>query len=599
MKSRRHVGRPVRVAHVTTVDMTQRFLLLAQLRRLRHEGFDVTAISAPGPWVADLEAEGIRHIAWRHATRAWNVRSDVLAFAELLAIFRRERFDIVHTHNPKPGILGRIAARLAGTPFVLNTVHGFYATPDDVLVKRSVVLALEALAASFSDLELFQSEEDLRWARRRRVVRRDKSELLGNGVDLSRFDPAVAPSGAAELRRELGLPDDTPVVGAVGRLVAEKGYRELFAAARAVRADMPDVRFVVLGDPDLEKADAITRDEIEAASHDVAFLGWRTDVRDVMALMDVFVLPSWREGVPRSAIEAAALGKGLVLTDIRGCREVARDGIEGLLIPPRRPDALAAAITRLLRDAGLRERLGRAARARMVERFDERRVVETIVARYHEFLGRRPVSAPSKAKRGLDLVASGAALFALSPLLAVIGAIIRASGRPVLFVQERPGLEGRIFRLYKFRTMRDARDERGRLLPDGERLTRFGRLLRATSLDELPELFNVLKGDMSLVGPRPLRVEYLDLYTPEQARRHEVRPGITGWAQVNGRNSLSWEERFALDVWYADNRSFWLDLKILLKTVPAFLAARGINQDGHATMPAFTGTRPTEEKRTA
>lgn len=194
-------------------------------------------------------------------------------------------------------------------------------------------------------------------------------------------------------------------------------------------------------------------------------------------------------------------------------------------------------------------------------------------------------------KRLFDIVLTLIGLLLLSPAAIVVALFVRARiGSPVLFRQQRPGLNGRPFQMIKFRTMSDARDDSGELLPDADRLPRFGRLLRATSLDELPELWNVLKGDMSLVGPRPLLMEYLPLYSEEQARRHEVRPGVTGWAQVNGRNALSWEEKFALDVWYIDNRSFWLDLKILWLTVMAVLRPRGISQPGQATMERFLGS---------
>ncbi|GAB4459012.1 MAG: sugar transferase [Anaerolineae bacterium] len=188
------------------------------------------------------------------------------------------------------------------------------------------------------------------------------------------------------------------------------------------------------------------------------------------------------------------------------------------------------------------------------------------------------------------------ALLLLAPFLAVIALLVRVKlGAPVLFRQQRPGLHGRPFTIYKFRTMTDARDAKGQFLPDADRLTAFGRLLRRTSLDELPELFNVLRGEMSLVGPRPLLMQYLDRYTPEQARRHEVRPGITGWAQVNGRNALTWEEKFALDVWYVDHQSLWLDLKIILLTIWSVLRREGISQQGHATMPEFVGTEQISE----
>ena len=194
-------------------------------------------------------------------------------------------------------------------------------------------------------------------------------------------------------------------------------------------------------------------------------------------------------------------------------------------------------------------------------------------------------------KRLLDIVLSGFALIVLSPLLIVIAILVRVKlGSPVVFCQERPGKDEVVFKLHKFRSMSDARDENGNLLPDGERLVRFGKVLRATSCDELLELFDIFIGKMSIVGPRPLLVEYLPLYNAEQHRRHEVRPGLTGWAQVHGRNLTSWEERFRYDVEYVDNVSFWLDLKIVLMTVKCVLVREGISANGSATMEAFKGT---------
>lgn len=196
-------------------------------------------------------------------------------------------------------------------------------------------------------------------------------------------------------------------------------------------------------------------------------------------------------------------------------------------------------------------------------------------------------------KRFFDSVAAGVGLLLLSPLFVLVAMLVRVNlGSPVLFRQLRPGLNGKPFRMVKFRTMRDAVDAQGHVLPDDQRLTSFGRFLRSASLDELPGLWNVLTGDMSLVGPRPLLMEYLPLYSPEQARRHEVRPGITGWAQVNGRNAISWEEKFKLDVWYVDNQSLWLDIRILLLTVKKVVVRDGISADGEATMTRFTGSKP-------
>lgn len=195
-------------------------------------------------------------------------------------------------------------------------------------------------------------------------------------------------------------------------------------------------------------------------------------------------------------------------------------------------------------------------------------------------------------KRLFDISVAIVLLIVLSPLFAMLTILVRVRlGKPILFIHLRPGLHGKSFNLYKFRTMTNTRDANRVLLPDAERLTRFGRFLRGASLDELPELFNVLRGEMSLVGPRPLLMQYLKRYTPEQARRHEVRPGITGWAQVNGRNAITWEEKFKLDVWYVDNQSLWLDVKIIFMTIWKIFRREGINQPGQATMEEFMGNR--------
>lgn len=195
-------------------------------------------------------------------------------------------------------------------------------------------------------------------------------------------------------------------------------------------------------------------------------------------------------------------------------------------------------------------------------------------------------------KRFIDISASLCALILLAPVMAIVAWNIRKKlGSPVLFRQVRPGRDGKPFEMVKFRTMRDAVDADGNPLADSERMTPFGSFLRASSLDELPELWNVLKGDMSLVGPRPLLMEYLPLYSQEQSRRHEARPGVTGWAQVNGRNALGWDEKFELDVWYVDNQSFWLDLKIIFMTIKKVVVKEGISADGEVTMSKFTGNK--------
>jgi sugar transferase EpsL len=195
-------------------------------------------------------------------------------------------------------------------------------------------------------------------------------------------------------------------------------------------------------------------------------------------------------------------------------------------------------------------------------------------------------------KRLFDFLLAIVATMIFLPIILLLMLMIRCViGSPVIFKQMRPGLNGNVFYIYKFRTMSNAKNSKGKLLSDAERMTKFGKFLRSTSLDELPSLLNVLKGEMSLVGPRPLLVEYLPLYSAVEARRHEVKPGVTGWAQVNGRNAISWEDKFALDVWYVDNQSFYLDIKIILMTIKKVFIRSGISAEGEATMPKFTGTK--------
>jgi glycosyltransferase involved in cell wall biosynthesis len=384
------VSRLLRVAHVATIDLTVRALLLPQLCGLRDAGFEVSAVSAPGPSIREVEAEGIRCIPWRNVTRAWDPKADVRAFFELVGILNREQFDIVHTHTAKPGVMGRVGARLVGTPCIVNTVHGFDAPRDAPITKRVAFMAAEWGAARFSDLEFYQGYDDLLRAQRLRMVRGSKGVFLGNGTDLSRFDPCtVDPRRLGALRMELGVPSGSCVVGTIGRLVGDKGFRELFTAARKVRRAMPNVRFLAVGGTDPAKDDAITQREMERESENFTFAGWREDIPELLALMDVFALPSWREGVPRSAIEASSMGLPLVLSDIPGCRQVARDGIEAIFVPRRDPDRLAAAILKLAQDGELRQRMGAAARARAVERFDERRIIRTICDKYERVLARK------------------------------------------------------------------------------------------------------------------------------------------------------------------------------------------------------------------
>jgi glycosyltransferase involved in cell wall biosynthesis/FMN phosphatase YigB (HAD superfamily) len=381
-------GAALKVAHLTTVDSSLRYLLYPQLTAVRDRGGDIFGISAPGPYADGLAAEGIRHVRLGSSTRSMNPLADVRAAAELWRILRRERPDVLHTHNPKPGLYGRVVGRLAGIPIVVNTCHGLYFTETDPWVKRTILLVLEGIAARFSDAELVQSSEDLDRLVGRHAYPRRRTRLLGNGIDLGRFRPGLL--GADErsaLRAELGARDDQVVVGMVGRLVAEKGLLELFEAA----GRLGDRYLVVVAGPDdPEKADALDRATVAAAADQgVRFLGMRDDIDRLYGAMDLFVLPSWREGFPRAAMEAAASGLPVVATDVRGCRQVVDDGVTGLLVPVRDAEALAAAIRALGDDGERRKRMGEAAIERARAEFDEQRVVDIVLDTYRRVAGRK------------------------------------------------------------------------------------------------------------------------------------------------------------------------------------------------------------------
>lgn len=369
-----------RLLHITTTDMSLELLLGPQLRAFADAGFDVHTASAPGPFVASLQADGIPHHPLRHATRSASLDEDVRALGELYRLFRRLRPDIVHTHNPKPGVYGRIAARAASVPRVVNTQHGLYAQADDRWRRKLPVYALERVAAAFSHAELVQNAEDIDTLRRLRVPA-GKLQLLGNGIDLHRFRPR--PELRAEVRAELGILDDAVVVGAIGRLVHEKGYAELFEAARGILGKRPDVAFVVAGPSDPAKGDPLTTAEVtHAEAAGVQFLGHRSDPERLYQAFDIYVLASHREGFPRSAMEAAACGLPIVACDIRGSRQVVETGATGLLGPVKDSGSLRRNIEALIDDPIRRKAMGAAANQRARVRFDQRVVIAKTLAIY-------------------------------------------------------------------------------------------------------------------------------------------------------------------------------------------------------------------------
>lgn len=371
-------GAPLRVAHLTTVDMSLALLLGTELRVDVEAGFDVVGISAPGPYVASVEALGVTHVPVPAFTRAWHPARDAQAARQLWGVLRDLDLDVLHTHTPKAGVLGRVLGRAAGVPVVVDTCHGLWLREGDGRAKRAAVLAVEGVASRFAHFELYQNADDRRALRR--FVPDRRARVVGNGIDLDRF--RFDPEARRALRAELGVGPDEVLVGGVGRVVAEKGIEELGAAASALAGR---ARFVWVGPADVghgPRPDSLT------------FVGGRADMVAVYSALDVFVLASHREGFSRSAMEAAACGRPLVLSDIRGCREIGEHERELLLVAPHDATALTAALGRLLADAGLRDRLGAAARDRAARTFDQRAVAAASIDTYRAVARRRRLGWP-------------------------------------------------------------------------------------------------------------------------------------------------------------------------------------------------------------
>ena len=378
----------VNVVHITTIDLSVRFLLWNQLKFLREAGFNVSMICSNGPWVEEIRQNGF-NVETIEMKRGISPGFDIMALWKLIKYFKKMKFDIVHTHTPKPGFFGQIAAKMSGVPIIVNTLHGFYFHDYMRPVLRRFYITLEKMAASCSDVILSQSQEDIQTALKEGICRPEKIKHLGNGIDLQRFDCAKVDAQLInQKRREFGLPSDARVIGFVGRLVAEKGILELLQAARIVAQHIPALRLLIIGPIDEDKSDAlrpvIARDY--GLSDLCIFTGLRQDMPELYSLMDVFVLPSHREGFPRSPMEASAMGVPCVVTNIRGCRETVEQGRNGILVPLGDFRGLADAIVELLTDRDKAKKMGEEGRRMARERFDEQIVFEKLKTEYTRLL---------------------------------------------------------------------------------------------------------------------------------------------------------------------------------------------------------------------
>ena len=584
--------------YMVTIPLSARAFLRGQLQHFSQRGYDVHLASSPAPkdeMLAVAQHEGVQpHFI--PLAREISLKLDVLALAATWKLLRQIKPSVTNVGTPKAGLIGGMAAALSGVPARVYTLHGLRLETVQG-PKRHLLVWMERLACACAHRVVCVSPSLQKRAVELKLVPATKTVVLGsgtsNGISVERYLPSTSTlEQATVLSTKLGLSADTLTVGFVGRFVNDKGIAELLGAFEQLYAVNSRLRLLLLGD--YEEGDPVPaelRQTIETHPG-VVRAGFVSDPAPYYQLMDVLALPTHREGFPTVPLEAAAAGKPVVASNATGAVDAVIDGVTGFTVPVGDTQALTNALQRLLDDKALAVQFGRAGQERVLREFQPQHIWEALDGLYQTLLAEAQTRnlKGQHLKRAVDVGVAGISLAVLGlPMLALGGVVRLKLGSPILFSQKRPGLHGKPFTMHKFRTMRDALDSHGQPLPDSERMTPLGRLLRASSLDELPGLFNVLRGDMSLVGPRPLLMDYLDRYTAEQARRHEVRPGITGWAQVNGRNAISWEEKFELDVWYVDNRSLTLDLKILWMTVQKVFKREGISAAGEATMPRFEG----------
>lgn len=374
----------IKICYVASADITIKFLLLSEIIFLKNRGYEASAVCSLGKWKKSIEEKGVK-LKNIKITRNITPFSDLAALLRLFFYFKKEKFDIVHTHTPKPGLIGQLAAKLAGVPIIVNTIHGFYFINSKSYFKKKFFIFLEKIAGKCSDLVIFKSKEDFDFAISQKIIPLQKAAVVHNGIDLQRFNPEKF-SGEFILnkKKELNIPLDFCVIGTVGRLVQEKGYIDLFKAIEKVSAKFPKILLLAIGPEDPEKKDSLKLEMIKnyGIKENILFLGERTDMPELYSIMDIFVLASHREGFPVSVLEAMAMGKTVIATDIRGCREEIDNTENGILIPSKNPPKITEALIYVLENPDKAKQMAESARRKAVTQFDEGAVFDRIKEEY-------------------------------------------------------------------------------------------------------------------------------------------------------------------------------------------------------------------------
>lgn len=384
-------NRNLKICHVASIDITVRFLLMPQLKFLLGQGYDVHVVCSPGTLIGQIEREGVK-VKTISITRKITPVKDLVSLMKLFLYFKKEQFDIVHTHAPKPGLLGQLAAKMAGVPVIINTVHGLYVTEDSPYAKKKFFIFMEKISAWCSTLIFSQNSEDVETMVREKIAPAGKIRYLGNGIDVTKFSPErFLHQDVIAKKKELGIKPELKIIGVVGRLVKEKGYLDLFEAAKIVLKKHPNTLFLAIGPHEPAKKDRFDAGIVKSygIENNIMFLGQQNNIDQLYALMDMFVLPSHREGFPRSVIEAMAMQKPIVVTDIRGCREEIEHEKQGLMVPPKNPQKLAEAIIFLLENPVISSRLANEAKLKARREFDEALVFEKIGVAYRQLAQKR------------------------------------------------------------------------------------------------------------------------------------------------------------------------------------------------------------------